>query len=56
MKSCLTCGVCYVDPTNGLRDSYRCMRGVRPPINDLFTLARVSCEKYVEVEIKIEVK
>lgn len=46
MKSCANCGLCYIDPNH---DKYRCMRGVREPISDMFTLGRVSCDKHVEV-------
>lgn len=50
MKACASCGLCYRDPN---KEQYRCMRGVRDPIADLFVLGRVSCDKYVEVELKI---
>ena len=53
MKSCANCGLCYADPTKD-KDSYRCMRGVRQPIDDLFVLMRVSCAKHVEVIIKLD--
>lgn len=53
MNSCLNCGLCYQDPNN---ESYRCMRGIRKPIKDLFTLGRVKCEKHVEVVIDLDVK
>lgn len=56
MKSCANCGLCYVDPYSANRDVYRCMRGLREPINDLFVLGRVRCSKYVEVEIVLDVQ
>lgn len=61
MKSCANCGLCYVEPFKygesfKYGDLYRCMRGVREPIEDLFTLGRVKCEKHVEVVIDLDVK
>lgn len=55
MNSCANCGLCYIDPTKE-KDTYRCMRGVRAPITDLFVLGRINCIKHVEVEILLEVK
>lgn len=56
MKSCANCGLCYVDPRSANRDVYRCMRGVREPIDDLFVLGRVRCSKYIEVEIVLDIQ
>ncbi len=53
MKSCGNCGLCYKDPYN---DAYRCMRGVRDPINDLFILFRTSCDKYTQVDLVIKTR
>ena len=56
MKSCANCGLCYVDPYSANRDVYRCMKGLREPIDDLFVLGRVRCSKYVEVEIILDIQ
>lgn len=53
MNSCANCGLCYVDPNN---EGYRCMRGIRQPIKDLFVLGRVVCGKYVQFELILEDK
>lgn len=50
MKSCANCGLCYQDPN---KDGFRCMRGVREIIPNLFLLGRAVCDKYVEVDYKI---
>ena len=47
MKCCANCGLCYPDPYN---NGYRCMRGKRGPIKDLFILGRTACEKHAYVD------
>lgn len=51
MRCCANCGLCYQDPH---KEGYRCMRGLRKPITDLFTLGRVSCDKHTYVELVID--
>lgn len=51
MKACINCGLCYQDPFN---NTYRCMRGSRQPIEDLFILNRLSCDKHVYVDLVIK--
>ena len=55
MDSCASCGLCYQDPSIE-ETKYRCMRGVRDPINNLFLLLRTSCDKYVKVDLIIKTK
>ena len=50
MNCCANCGLCYPDPHS---DGYRCMRGKRGPIKDLFILGRTACEKHVHVDALI---
>ena len=54
MNSCSNCGLCYAAPTmiHG-QNKYRCMRGYRQPISDLFILGRTVCDKYAEVDAMI---
>lgn len=50
MKSCANCGLCYPDPHS---DGYRCMRGKRDSVKDLFILGRTVCKKHIYVDALI---